>query len=58
MAWSDMGELEQKYNGLQKTFKKLKERSRLNIEDILPMQKFVDATVTCTTNINELIGMI
>ena len=58
MAWSDMVELEQKYKGLQKTFKKLKERNRLNIEDILPMQKFVDATVTCSTNIDELKGMI
>ena len=54
MAWSKMEELEQKYNGLQTTFKKLKERQRLSTDDILPLQQFVDATVTCTTNVDEL----
>ena len=54
MAWSNMEELEQKYNGLQTTFKKLKERQRLSTDDILPLQRFVDATVTCTTNVDEL----
>ena len=54
MAWSNMDELETKYKGLQTTFKKLKERQRLSTDDILPLQQFVDSTVTCTTNISEL----
>ena len=54
MAWSNMEILEQNYNGLQTTFKKLKERQRLSTDDILPLQCFIDATVTCTTNIDEL----
>jgi hypothetical protein len=58
MAWSNMEELETKYKGLQTTFKKLKERKRLTTDDILPLQQFVDATVTCTTNVNELKKML
>jgi hypothetical protein len=54
MAWSNMTELEKKYKGLQTTFQKLKERTRLDIGDITPLVQFVDATVTCTTNVNEL----
>ena len=49
-----MGELDKKYPGLLKAFQKLKERQRLNNDDIIPLQKFVDATVTCTTNVAEL----
>ena len=49
-----MGELDKKYPGLLKAFQKLKERRRLNNDDIIPLQKFVDATVTCTTNVAEL----
>jgi hypothetical protein len=49
-----MEDLEKKYPGLQTSFKKLKERHRLTIDDITPLQQFVDATVTCTTNIAEL----
>ena len=49
-----MEDLEKKYPGLQTSFKKLKERQRLTREDITPLQKFVDATVTCTTNVAEL----
>ena len=54
MAWSKMEELEKKYHGLQTTFQKLKQRERLSNKDITPLQQFVDATVTCTTNVNEL----
>ena len=54
MAWSNMEELEKKYKGLQTTFQKLKQRNRLTTEDIRPLQQFVDATVTCTTNVEEL----
>ena len=54
MAWSNMTELEKKYKGLQTTFEKLKERTRLDIEDITPLVQFVDATVTCTTSVKEL----
>jgi hypothetical protein len=54
MAWSRMEELEKKYCGLQMTFQKLKQRERLSYKDIVPLQKFVDATVTCTTDVNEL----
>jgi hypothetical protein len=57
MAWSNMKELEKKYKGLQTTFQKLKQRTRLNIEDITPLLQFVDATVTCTTNVNQLTRM-
>ena len=54
LAWSDMGELDKKYPGLQTAFQKLKERQRLNSDDITPLQQFVDATITCTTNVTEL----
>jgi hypothetical protein len=49
-----MEDLEKKYPGLQTSFKKLKERQRLTRNDITPLQQFVDATVTCTTDIAEL----
>ena len=49
-----MEDLEKKYPGLQTSFKKLKERQRLTRNDITPLQQFVDATVTCTTNVDEL----
>ena len=54
MAWSSMEELEQKFPGLQTTFKKLKERQLLTSTDITPLQQFVDSTITCTTNPAEL----
>ena len=54
MAWSDMTDLEKKYQGLQNTFQKLKKREKLCQEDITPLQLFVDATVTCTTNVEEI----
>ena len=54
MAWSDTSELNKKYPGLQTTFAKLKEREYLTQEDIKPLQKFVDATITCTTNLKEI----
>ena len=54
MAWSDHGKINKKYPGLQKTFQKLKQRERLYQEDITPMQQFVDATITCTTNKTEI----
>ena len=54
MAWSDHHKLEKKYPGLQKTFQKLKQREKLNQEDITPMQQFVDATITCTTNKDKI----
>ena len=54
MAWSDHEKLEKKYPGLQKTFQKLKQRERLCHEDISPMQQFVDATITCTTNNDKI----
>ena len=49
-----MEKLESKYKGLKTAFKKLKERELLTIEDILPLQQFVDATVICTTDVEEL----
>ena len=49
-----MKELNKKYPGLQKAFQKLKQRHRLNTDDITPLRQFVDATVTCTTNVTEL----
>ena len=54
MAWSDQNKLGMKYPGLLKTFQKLKQRERLLAEDIIPMQKFVDATITCTTNKDDI----
>ena len=54
MAWSDHSKLDKEYPGLQKTFQKLKQRERLYQEDITPMQQFVDATITCTTNKTEI----
>ena len=49
-----MDELEKNYAGLKTTFKKLKERKRLTISELTPLQQFVDATVSCTTNTAEL----
>ena len=54
MAWSDTSELNKKYPGLKTTFAKLKERETLMQDDIQPLQKFVDATITCTTNLEEI----
>ena len=54
MAWSDHSKLDKEYPGLQKTFQKLKQRKRLYQEDITPMQQFVDATISCTTNKDEI----
>ena len=54
MAWSSMEGLEEKYSGLQTTFKKLKERQRLTSNDITPLRQFVDSTITCTTNTAEI----
>ena len=54
MAWSKMEPIDEKYAGLQDTFKKLKERRRLTHADILPLRKFIDATITCSTSITDL----
>ena len=54
MAWADFKVLEKKFPGLQGAFQKLKERERLQPADILPLQKFINSTVTCTTNILHL----
>ena len=58
MAWSNTSELNEKYPGLKTTFAKLKEREKLTHDDIKPLQKFVDATITCTTNINEIMKLL
>ena len=54
MAWADFKELEKKFPGVQGAFQKLKERERLQPEDISPLQKFINSTVTVTTNVLEL----
>ena len=54
MAWSNLEELNKKYQGLQGTFKKLKERDQLSPTDIKPLRQFINATVTCTTSLLKL----
>ena len=54
MAWSDHEKLGERYPGLETTYKKLKQRERLSAEDITPLQKMVDATITCTTNKDDI----
>ena len=53
MAWSNMEQVNEKFEGLQQTFKKLKEREHLTSNDIKPLQKFIDATVTCSISLKE-----
>ena len=54
MAWSDMEQLERDYKGLKVTFQKLKQRDKLTTEDIRPLQQFIDASATCTTDTQEI----
>ena len=54
MTWCNMEELEKDYKGLKRTFEKLKQREELYQEDITPLQQFVEANITCSTDIEEL----
>ena len=58
MGWSDMEELDKNLEGIKDTFQKLKQRERLSVQDIRPLQQFIDSSVTCTTNQDEIKGMI
>ena len=49
-AWSDFDILEETYPGLQKTFLKLKQRKRLDEDDISPLLQFGKDTITCSTD--------
>ena len=53
-----MEELDEEYEGLQETFKKLKEREILDIRDIQLLRKFTDANVTCSTNLSKIRKML
>ena len=58
MAWSNMDQLESAYKGLKSTFQKLKQRDKLKTEDIRPLQQFIDASATCTTDTKEIKQML
>ena len=52
--WSDFEKLEDQFPGVQKTFKKLKERKHLLPEDTVPLINLVKKTVTCTLKPEKL----
>ena len=49
-----MEELNDVYEGLQQTFKKLKERKTLTYKDIQNLQNFADTNVTCSTSLRNI----